>query len=313
MRIIKPARLKKRDLIGLISPASAPEDMSSIEKGTKYLESLGYQVIIGKNVGKTVGYMAGTDQERIDDIHFMFKKKEVKAVFCLRGGYGTPRLLDKINYKVIRNNPKIFVGYSDITALQMAFFQKTGLITFAGPMTSVDFHNGVDPFTEKMFWKILSSKKKIGKVSQPANENLFHLNKGIAKGRIIGGNLSVFSSLIGTPYMPSLKEKILLLEEIGEMPYKVDRMLSQLKLSKTFAQVKGVILGAFKDCNEHDPLKKTLTLGEVVGDYFQNMKIPVAYNFKHGHLKSNITVPIGIMARLNASRGTIEFTESAVI
>lgn len=312
MRIIKPERLKKGDLIGLISPASAPDDLSSVENGTRYLESLGYNVVTGKNVGKNVGYLAGTEEERIDDINFMFKNKEVKAIFCLRGGYGTPRLLDKIDYKIIRNNPKIFVGYSDITALQMAILQKTGLVTFAGPMVSVDFHNEIDKFTEKMFWALITSNKKIGRVAQPGNEKIFQLSKGQAKGRIIGGNLAVFTSLIGSPYLPQLKEKILLLEEIGEMPYRVDRMLNQLRLSKIFSQVKGVILGAFVDCNEHDPLKKTLTLGEVIGHYFQKMKIPVIYNFKHGHLKSNITVPLGIMTKINASKEFVEFTESAV-
>lgn len=312
MRIIKPKKLKKGDLIGLISPASSPDDMQSVENGTTYLENLGYNVILGKNVGKSTGYLAGTDQERIDDIHFMFGKKEVKAIFCLRGGYGTPRILDKIDYKIIRNNPKILVGYSDITALQMAIMQKTGLVTFAGPMVAGDFGREINSFTEKMFWSVITSNKKYGKVTQPGDEHIFSLTKGLARGRIIGGNLAVFASLLGTPYMPPFKEKILLLEEVGEMPYRVDRMLNQLRLNKVFSQVKGVILGAFTDCNEHDPLKKTLTLGEVIGQYFQSVKIPVAYNFKHGHLTSNITVPFGIAVKLNANRGIVEFTENAV-
>ncbi len=312
MRIIKPQRLKKGDLIGIISPASSPEDFSTIESGVKYLEGLGYKVELGKNVGQNFGYLAGTDQQRLDDIHYMFRNKNVKAIFSVRGGYGTPRLLDKIDYSLIRRNPKIFVGYSDITALQMALLKKIGLITFAGPMVSVDFQNGVSEFTEEMFWALLTSNKKFGKVRQPENEKLFELHKGQANGRIIGGNLAVFTSLIGTQYFPDLKDKILLLEEIGELPYRIDRMLNQLRLNKVFSQVKGVILGAFTDCNEHDPLVKTLSLGEVVGEYLNEHKLPVIYNFKHGHVRDKVTVPFGIRIRMNSSKGIIEYAENAV-
>jgi len=312
MRITKPNKLKKGSLIGVISPASSPDDLSTVESGVNYLEKLGYRVEVGKNVGLNHGYLAGTDQERLEDLHYMFRKKDVKAIFCVRGGYGTPRLLDKIDYSLIRKNPKILVGYSDITALQMAIIKRTGLVTFAGPMVSTDFHNNVSPFTEEMFWRILTSNKKFGSVKQPDNEKIFELHKGQAKGRILGGNLSVFTSLAGTQFMPDLKEKILLLEEIGELPYRIDRLLNQLRLNKVFAQIKGVILGSFIDCNEHDPLKKTLSLGEVISEYLEGSKMPVVYNFKHGHIRNNITVPLGIMARLNTSKGIVEYTEAAV-
>lgn len=312
MRIIKPKKLKKGSLIGVISPASSPDDLSTIDSGVKYLEKLGYRVEVGKNVGLNYGYLAGTDQERIEDLHYMFRKKDVKAIICVRGGYGTPRLLDKIDYSIIKKNPKILVGYSDITALQMAIIKKTGLVTFAGPMLATDFHNHVSEFAEEMFWRMITSNKKYGQVDQPGNEKLFELHKGQAKGRILGGNLSVFTSMAGTQFFPDLKDKILLLEEIGELPYRIDRLLNQLRLNKAFAQIKGVILGAFIDCNEHDPLKKTLSLGEVVSEYLEGSKMPVVYNFKHGHLRDNITVPFGIMTRLNTSKSIVEYTEAAV-
>lgn len=312
MRAIKPKKLKKGELVGVISPASSAEDNLSIESGVKYLEGNGYRVEVGKNVGKIHGYLAGSDGERLNDLHYMFSKKEIKAIFCVRGGYGSGRLLADVNYKLIKNNPKILVGYSDITALQMAIAQKTGLITFAGPMLSVDFNNDVSPFTEEIFWKLITSNKKIGKVHLPGEEKLFQLHKGQAKGRIIGGNLSVFNSLIGTPFLPELKDKILLLEEIGEMPYRIDRMLNQLKMNKVFSKVKGIILGAFRDCNELDPMKRTLSLGEVITEYLKNLKIPVIYNFKHGHIKDFITIPLGLMVKINASKEVVEFTESAV-
>ena len=313
MKIVKPARLKKGSLIGIISPASSPDDLSTVENGAKYLEKLGYRVEIGKNVGQNFGYLAGTDQQRIDDLHYMFKKKDIKAIFCARGGYGTPRLLDKIDYSLIKRNPKILVGYSDITALQMAIMKKTGLVTFAGPMLSMDFQSDISEFTEEMFWKILTSNKKYGRISQPDDEKIFELHKGQARGRILGGNLSVFTSLVGTQYFPDLKDRILILEEIGEMPYRIDRLLNQLRLHKAFVNIKGVILGAFIDCNEHDPLKKTLSLGEVISEYLEGTKMPVVYNFKHGHIRNSITVPFGIVTKINTSKNIIEYTEAAVV
>ena len=312
MRITKPNKLKKGALIGVISPASSPDELSTIDSGVKYLEKLGYRVEVGKNVGQNHGYLAGTDQQRLDDLHYMFMKKDIKAIFCARGGYGTGRLLDKIDYNLIRKNPKILVGYSDITALQMAIIKKTGLVTFAGPMVATDFQNEVSPFAEEMFWRLITSHKKYGNVNQPGGEKLFELHKGQARGRILGGNLSVFTSLVGTQFFPDLKDKILLLEETGELPYRIDRLLNQLRLNKIFTQIKGVILGSFVDCHEHDPLKKTLSLGEVISEYLQGTKMPVIYNFKHGHIRDNITVPLGIMIKLNSSKDTIEYTEGAV-
>ena len=171
MRVVKPKKLQKGDLIGVISPASSPDDLSKINLGVNYLEKLGYKVEVGKNVGNYHGYLAGSDEERLADLHSMFKKKDVKAIFSVRGGYGSPRLLDKIDFNIIKSNPKIFVGYSDITALQMAFYQKAGLITFAGPMVAVDFYNSVDPFTEEFFWSSLHPIKKSAELNLQMERN----------------------------------------------------------------------------------------------------------------------------------------------
>lgn len=312
MRIIKPAKLKTGDVIGIIAPASAPVDPTKLENGIRYIEKNGYRVELGNNVSKINGYLAGTDQERADDLNSMFKNKDVKAIFCLRGGYGASRILDKINYKLIRSNPKILVGYSEITALQIAILQKSGLVTFAGPMVATDFGNGVTPYTEDFFWRIVSSNKKIGRLKYLDNDKLVSITKGGASGRIIGGNLSVFAALTGTEYFPDLKGRILLFEEIDELPYKVDRLLNQLRLLKVFKQIKGIILGRFVDCIEHDTSKRTLTLGEVMEDYMKDLKIPVLYTFPHGHIKDKVTVPFGINIKMNASKGFVEYLESAV-
>jgi muramoyltetrapeptide carboxypeptidase len=312
MKSIKPKKLSKGDLIGIISPASTADDITKVEEGVRYLEKIGYKVEVGKNVGRYHGYLAGEDSLRLKDLHYMFNKKEVKAIICIRGGYGSPRLLDKIDYKLIKNNPKIFVGYSDITALNMAFFYKTGLITFNGPMVSVDFADEISKYTEENFWRILTSNKKIGRIELPGDDKLFQLSKGNISGKIVGGNLALLTSLQGTDFFPDLKDKILFLEDIGELPYRIDRMFNQLRLSNAFGKINGLILGAFIDCHETDPIKKTLSLGEVVDDYLGQLKIPIVYNFPNGHVKDIMTIPNGIKIKLNASRGFIEYLENAV-
>jgi len=312
MKIIKPKKIQKGDLIGIISPASNTDETSRIEKGVKYLESLGYKVEPGKSLNKSYGYLAGKDELRIDDIYYMFAKKEIKMILCLRGGYGTPRILDKLNYKLIKKNPKVLVGYSDITALQMAIFKKTGMVTFAGPMLAVDFWNNVSKFTEENFWRCVTSNKKIGKIKNPNNEEFKVFKKGNSEGILLGGNLSLISSLLGTEFLPSFKEKILMLEDIAEPPYKIDRMLNQLRLAKIFKKISGLILGDFTDCNENNPAKKTLTLEQVFEDHFSEIKIPVISNLKHGHLKDNITIPFGVNCKINSKTNSIEITESGV-
>ncbi len=312
MTYIKPKKLLKRDLVGIISPASSPDDLGLIERGIKYIEGLGYRTTLGKNVGKIRGYLAGTDAERVDDIHQMFGDKNVKAIFCLRGGYGAFRLLDKIDYKIIQSNPKIFVGFSEITALQMAFFKKTGLVTFAGPMVVPNFSGKISSFTEENFWGTISSPKK--RISVEANF-LFGMNtknpSGVS-GRILGGNLAVLTSIVGSKYFPDLKESILFLEEVSEPPYKIDRMLNHLKLNNVFKKIKGIVLGSFIDCTEKDRNKKTLTLEQIFEDYFSKLNIPVFSSFPHGHIKNLITIPIGSKIKLNATQCIVDLMESGV-
>lgn len=312
MKTLKPKKLENGDVIGIVSPASSPDNFEKIENGVNYLEKLGYRVEVGENVGKEHGYLAGTDNERLSDLHDMFKNKDVKAIFCVRGGYGSGRLLDKLDFSLIKKNPKIFVGYSDITAMQLSIFKKTGLITFAGPMVATDFSGKINEFAEENFWKIITSSKKIGKLHNPRDEKFYALNSGRGEGKILGGNLAVLSSLMGTEYMPSLKDSILLLEDIGELPYRVDRLLNQLKLAKVFEQIKGVILGRFVDCYDPDKSNKTIKLNEVIEHYFSTLKIPVLYSFSHGHISENLTIPLGANCKLNTSRGFVEIVESAV-
>ena len=312
MKALKPKKLESGDVIGIVSPASSPDKLEKIENGVKYLEKLGYRVEIGKNVGKVHGYLAGSDDDRLSDLHEMFKNKNVKAIFSIRGGYGAGRLLDKLDFNLIKKNPKIFVGYSDITSLQLAILKKTGLISFAGPMLATDFSGDVNEFAEENFWKVITSSKKIGKLHNPRDEKFYAISSGRGEGPILGGNLAVLSSLMGTEYLPNFKNSILMLEDIGESPYRIDRLLNQFKLAKVLDTVNGIILGRFVDCYEKDKSKDTIKLNEVIEHYFSNLKIPVLYSFSHGHIKENITVPLGVNCKLNTSRGFIEVLENAV-
>jgi len=310
--ITVPKRLRKGDLIGIISPASSPEDVSLIQSGIKYIESLGYLTKVGISAGKVRGYLAGTDEERVTDLHQMISDKSVKAIFCLRGGFGAVRLLDKIDYKLVGNNPKIFVGFSEITALQMAFYRKCGLVTFAGPMVIPNFSRNISSFTEENFWETISSPKKRISVKAKILLGTNTKNYSGVVGRILGGNLAVLTSLIGSKYFPELKDSILFLEEVGEPPYKIDRMLNQLRLNKIFKKVKGIILGSFIDCSEKDEAKKTLTLEQIWEDYFNELNIPVFHSFPHGHINDLVTFPIGLKVKLNVSEVVIEFLKSGV-
>ena len=311
MKIVKPAKLLSGDLIGLISPASPVADSQRIEKAVAYLEKMGYRAEVGKNVGNKVGYLAGTDEERLDDLHSMFKNKEVKAIICLRGGYGTPRIVDKIDFKLIAKNPKIFVGYSDITAIQMAIFKKTGLVTFAGPMAAVDLWNDVSRYSEELFWRIITSNKKLGKLAFPDGAEIKAVTKGKMKGRILGGNLALIVAMMGSAYLPKFDESVLMLEDVGEVPYRLDRMFNQLRVAEVFKKVNGILLGQFTDCEAKDD-DPTLTVADVMKDYFGGLKTPVVENFPHGHVKEKATVPYGIEVKVNADKNLIEYLEAAV-
>lgn len=308
----KPAALKEGDLITFISPSSKPFDMERIPRAVSYFEKKGYQVLVGKNVGKESGYLAGTDTERIDDIRQAFSNKQVKAVFCLRGGYGAPRLLKKLPYEKISGQARIFSGYSDITSLQMAFYTQSKFITFAGPMPAVDFHSEVDPVTEASFFRAITSGEKnldiLGEF--PAHEAEF-IGKGTAEGRLIGGNLALLTALAGSKYLPDFREKILFIEDVGEKPYRIDRMLNQFELMGELKKLNAIILGQFTDCEE-EPDKPTLSIEEVFERYIYKLKIPVIRNFPHGHIKRNITLPVGAKVRIDFSKKKFTALEKVV-
>ncbi|CUU04229.1 muramoyltetrapeptide carboxypeptidase [Candidatus Thermokryptus mobilis] len=311
MKILKPPALKKGDVIGIISPASSPDDFTRIEQGVRYLESLGYHVKLGKHIFKRYGYLSSTDDDRADDLNEMFADEKVRAIICVRGGYGTPRLLDKVNYSLIKRNPKIFVGYSDITALQLAIFKRTGLVTFSGPMLAVDIYSNFDGFAEEFFWRILTSREKKIEIKNPNGVELNSLKPGKATGTLLGGNLSLIASIIGTKYQPSFNGSVLVIEDIGEEPYRIDRYLSQLKNSGVLCKISACILGQFTDCVPKEP-EKSLTLEQIFNDYLGNLKVPVISNLSYGHIPQKLTLPLGARIGVDAKRQKITIIESVL-
>jgi muramoyltetrapeptide carboxypeptidase len=311
VELLKPPRLKSGDLIGIISPASRIKDPARIEKGIAYLERLGYRTVTGENVLKTYGYLAGTDEERVADLHRMFADPKVKAIMCIRGGYGTPRLLSLVDYRLIARNPKIFVGYSDITSLQLALWKKCGLVTFQGPMVGVDMPEQLDAYTEDLFWRLLTSPKKAGPVV-PADNPSVAIRNGKATGRLLGGNLAHLAGAVGTVHMPAFKDALLFIEDIGEEPYRIDRMMTQLRHSRMFEQVKGILGGQFTDCEIKDASKPTLTVDQVFQEFGGSCPVPFLAGLPFGHEAHKMTIPMGIRAKLDAGAGTLEFLEGAV-
>jgi muramoyltetrapeptide carboxypeptidase len=312
MSILKPPRLRKNDLIGIVSPASAPSSREKVDKGIQYLERLGYRVKVGKHVMDQHGYLAGKDDQRADDLNDMLRDPAVRAIIAVRGGYGTPRLLHLVDYRAVRRDPKILVGYSDLTALQLALLRKTGLVTFSGPMVAVEMWDSIDPFTEEHFWRLVTSSSRIGPLENPEGERLVAFNAGKVTGPLIGGNLSLLISLMGTPYLPNLRKAILVLEDVDEAPHRIDRMFAQLHHAGVSKEIAGLVLGKFTDCVPSDPSKPHLTIDQVLDDAVSRITRPVLTNLQYGHIAKKLTLPFGVRAFLDSRNGVLKILEGAV-
>ncbi|MCO7125706.1 LD-carboxypeptidase [Sporolactobacillus shoreicorticis] len=296
--MIIPSRLYEGDTIGVISPAGSP-DMQRLKKGCDWLKQLGFQVRLGKNIDKKYGYLAGSDEERLADFHEMFADDSVRAVICSRGGYGTARFADRIDFDLIRNHPKIFWGYSDITYLHTAIRQQCGLVTFHGPMLASDLSAPDVP---------LLSKQLFSQLFQPMSlrydehlSPLSTLHGGIAEGKLVGGNLSLLVSSIGTPFEIDMRKKLVLIEDIGEAPYRIDSMLNQLRVVGKLDQAAGFIIGDIHQSPSKEK-KDSLTYQEVIRTYLGSLGKPVVGGFLIGHCAPNFSVPLGVDAMLDADR-----------
>lgn len=312
MQVIRPAALPRNATIGIISPSSPQRDVARLERGIRYLESLGYSVKLGNHVYASHGaYLAGTDEQRATDLHEMFSDPQVSAVFCARGGYGCARMLEHIDFSIIRRNPKIFVGFSDVTVLQLAMFRRTRLVTFSGAMPSVDMADGFDGQSEEQFWRIVTSAKPFGKLPQPWPLDV--VQRGDVRGRLMGGNLSVLVSMIGTGYLPSLRDMILALEDVGEATYRIDRMLVQLAQTTRTAKAAGTVYGSWSQPDPATYSTPHRDVREVLAERTDLTRGPIISGLMYGHQAQKFTLPIGIEARLrSAGGGSLSLLEGAV-
>jgi muramoyltetrapeptide carboxypeptidase len=308
--MLKPNALNKGDTIGITAPAG-PAEETMVQSAKAKLEASGFHVKLGKSCFEVHGYLAGEDSLRAEDLNNMFTEEEVNGIICLRGGYGSSRILNLLEFEMIKKNPKVFIGYSDITALHIALNQRCNLVTFHGPMAASDLVREGDAFSEKNLMDAITSRKPLGKISNPRNLPLHCLVKGEARGEIIGGNLSIICSLMGTPFEINTKEKILFLEEVDEEPYRIDRMLTQLALSGKLEAVSGIILGDWCRC-EPENKHKSLNLLEVFKEALVSFGKPTIYNLKAGHCTPKVTLPFGAAAVLKAEDGELWIEESAV-
>lgn len=316
--IIKPKRLKSGDTIGLIAPASNVWQDEDIYFATDILKSFGFKVKHSKNLFKRYGYLAGQDKERADDVNAMFADKIVDGIFCIRGGYGTTRMLPYVDYDLVKKNPKALIGYSDITALLNAITARTGLITFHGPIAKQNFSD----YTLASFKKILFNpnvpielatpplfKAKEGTAEQ--DNRLTVLHSGKATGRLIGGNLSLMVKLVGSPFEPDYTGKILFLEEIEEAPYRVDGMLTHLWLAGRLEKLAGVVFGKCSDCDATEA--PSLSVEQVLRDRLASLNIPVLSGVMIGHIDDLATIPVGALATLDTSIKRLVLEEKAVL
>jgi muramoyltetrapeptide carboxypeptidase len=320
MNSIKPKKLKKEQTVGIVAPASPCNEDKQIHFAIETVESLGFVVKEGKHLYDRHGYFAGRDQDRAADINEMFADDEVEAIITLRGGYGSARTLPYLDYDIIRQNPKIIIGYSDVTALLNAITLKTGLVTFHGP----DAETRYTPYMLSEFKKILTaSESPLSIGSPPAFEaqegwveytnRLERIVPGRVKGQLMGGNLTLLVDLLGTPYEPDFQGKIIFLEAVGITSDEVDRQMSHLWLAGKLQQVVGIVFGQFVDISYVPVWAKRFTLEEVLAERCLTLNIPAISGMMIGHIDDQATVPIGCEAELDVEAGTLTLLEPAVV
>ncbi len=304
--LILPPRLKSGDVIALTAPAGAIFNDDSIQKATVSFESQGFRVLHGKTLSTRFGYLAGTDSYRGKELNDLFDNTDVKGIVAMRGGYGCARLLNFLDFNKIIHNPKVFSGFSDITVLLHAIYVRTGLITFHGPVGN----STLDGFTMEHFLRIVKDGEAL-KMQQPSTEPLTVISEGKVEGKLFGGNLSVWSSMIGTGYLPDTTSSILFFEETEEEPYQVDRLLTQLEIIGILARASGIVFGRCSKCEAEKP-EESFTIDEVLQQKFGKLTIPVSTGFNFGHIKDKFTFPIGANVIYDTSSSSLELTHACV-
>lgn len=314
---IKPQRLRPGDTVAVVSPASPPADPGNVDRAVAVLKSLGLRPRVAAHARRRHGFLAGTDRERAADLMRAFTDRRVSAILCVRGGHGVTRLLPLLDYPLIRRHPKILVGYSDLTALHCALRVRANLVTFHGPMLAADFVTHKFPaFTANGFFRTLTQPLPAGDICQGYQAKTVRvLRGGAATGELIGGNLTMLCALIGTPWQPSFRRKILFIEDVNEPPYRYDRLLTQLLNAGLLGQVAGVAVGLNHGCEEPAARRSRefrQTLADVLHDRLWPLRVPVLTGLPFGHVAVNATLPIGVPARLDGRAGDLIIAASAV-
>lgn len=311
--MIKPKRLKKGDTVGVVTPAS-PIDSSRLRRGIERLQGWGYKVKIHPSAYSRRGYLAGEDYARAQALNEIFADEEVDAIFCARGGYGSVRILPLIDYDNIKRNPKIFLGYSDITSLHLATYRKTRLVTFLGPMVQTELSKRMPIYNRDSLLGTLSDKTSRVPLRNPKGMRSWRiLRGGVAEGILLGGNLTLIAMLAGTPYMPELKGKILFIEDTDEEPSSIDGMLFQLKLAGLLDKISGLVIGQFTNCKPTKSGRPSLSITQILRDVLARTDYPVIYNFACGHGRYICTLPLGIRARIDTEKRIFTLLESGVM
>ncbi len=313
---VRPPKLGPGARIALIAPAGPLLELDDLVRGRELCQALGWEPRPAPHAGRHYGYLAGTDAERLEDLNAALCDPAIDAVWCLRGGYGVTRLLDQVDFDAVARRPRPLIGYSDITALLNAVTRATGVVTFHGPVA----RHSLSSFSRRHLERVLTQANppgRLGRVAPPAEvlvpdrDRIVTLRSGVAEGPLVGGNLSLMQCLVGTRHFPDTRGAILFLEDVGEDLYRLDRMLSHLRMAGHLQGLAGAALGRFTEMHRASD-DGALGLGEVLGTYFGPLNIPVAYGFPIGHVDDQWTLPVGGRARLDAENGEMDLVEAAV-
>jgi muramoyltetrapeptide carboxypeptidase len=304
--IVQPSCLKKGDTISIVAPAGPIEMRDGLERGIAALERMGFRVKHDDRIFQSSRYLAGSDAARAEELMRAFEDPSAQAIIALRGGYGCSRLIPLLEEKRLRPNPKIFIGFSDLTTLHLYFLRRFGWITIHGPMVISPALWDMTPAEEKNFFALLTDPDYRPALSFPQLEAWF---PGVAEGMLIGGCLSMVVAGMGTPYEIQTEGKVLFLEDQGEAPYRIDRMLTHLYLAGKLQSLAGIVLGSFIDC---EPSQGNYSAGDILREILTDLKLPIIANFPAGHSEHNWAIPLGARVRIDANAGSIKFLDSAV-
>jgi muramoyltetrapeptide carboxypeptidase len=305
--MIKSKGIQSGDTVGIISPSGAIRP-GQLAEAKKLLNKMGLKPHPAPNCNGQYGYFSATDEERLGDIQYCLENESIDAIWCLRGGYGLTRIIDKIDYALFRERAPAVVGYSDITALHMALYTQAKLVSFHGPVLISDFN----PYVKRQAAKVLEPQAELPFISPQKDHEVEVLREGVATAPLLGGNLTLLASLAGTPYLPSFADALVFLEDVEEEPYRIDRMLTQLVHTAHLNKAAGIILGQFAGCEKDPDDKYSFTLRETIDSFVKEWEVPVVYNFSIGHIKKQCMIPCGIQAQIDTEKIGIQLKESPI-